>query len=44
MIQLRAGPGFTAEQALRGTLGITIEDPDAASEARYVTLVADSLE
>jgi len=32
-----------AEQALRDPLGITIEDPDAEVEARFITLGADSL-
>jgi len=32
-----------AEQALRDPLGITIEDPDAEGEARFITLGADSL-
>jgi len=32
-----------AEQALRDSLGITIEDPDSESEPRFVTLGADSL-
>jgi len=33
-----------AEQALRDPLGITIEDPDAEVEPRFVTLGADSLD
>ena len=32
-----------AEQVLRDPLGMTIEDPDAKGEARFVTLGADSL-
>jgi uncharacterized DUF497 family protein len=32
-----------AEQALRDPLAVTIEDPDAEGEQRFVTLGADSL-
>lgn len=32
-----------AEQALRDPLALTIEDPDAESEQRFVTLGADAL-
>lgn len=32
-----------AEQALRDPLSVTIEDPDAESEQRFVTLGMDSL-
>ena len=35
--------GFAhAEQALRGPLGVTIEDPSSEGEPRFVTLGADS--
>jgi uncharacterized DUF497 family protein len=38
------GVGFAdAEQALRDPLAVTIEDPDAESEQRFVTLGMDSL-
>ncbi|MCG5497910.1 BrnT family toxin [Ectothiorhodospira haloalkaliphila] len=32
-----------AEQVLRDSFGITIEDPDSEDEPRFVTLGADSL-
>ena len=32
-----------AEQALRDSLGITIEEPDSEAEPRFITLGADSL-
>ena len=32
-----------AEQSLRDPLAVTIEDPDASEEARFVTLGADAL-
>ncbi|MBN9426154.1 MAG: BrnT family toxin [Burkholderiales bacterium] len=32
-----------AEQALRDPFGVTIEDPDAQGERRYVTLGMDAL-
>lgn len=38
------GVGFAdAEQALRDPLAVTIEEPDAESEQRFVTLGMDSL-
>lgn len=32
-----------AEQALRDPLGLTIEDPDAEDENRFITLASDAL-
>jgi uncharacterized protein len=32
-----------AEQALRDTMAVTIEDPDAEGERRYITIGMDSL-
>lgn len=38
------GVGFAhAEQALRDPMALTIEDPDAQDERRFVTLGADAL-
>ena len=38
------GVGFAhAEQALRDEMAFTVEDPDAASEQRFITLGMDAL-
>jgi len=42
--QLKQGVSFAhAEQALRDEMAVTIEDPDAIGEQRFVTLGSDAL-